>query len=108
MKVSRELIEKQCRETRLTIYDVKYLVVNAPYFFARKTMKFFNQTLRDYHVNKTESVGVYYVWAIGKGLFSHSRLKTERWFNAFDNKFYFHYLDAVHQAETFTINNKGE
>ena len=37
----------------MTIYDIKYRTVNAPYFFSRETMKFFHQTLKDYSVVKS-------------------------------------------------------
>lgn len=41
---------------RLTIYDIKYAVSEkSPYFFSRKSMRFFNQTLRDFHVRKSPS-----------------------------------------------------
>ena len=39
--------------TRLTIYDIKRLTAEtAPYFFSRKTMQFFGQTLKDFKVYK--------------------------------------------------------
>jgi hypothetical protein len=37
----------------MTIYEIKYRTAkNNPYFFDRKTMKFFGQTLRDFSVKK--------------------------------------------------------
>ena len=92
-KKTRLIIQKQCIENRLTIYDVKYRVCNAPYFFVRKTMSFFKQTLRDYHVNKTDTIGIYYVWADSFG-----GNRTERYFNAFNNKFYGSYDKAVEEV----------
>jgi hypothetical protein len=35
-----------------TISDIKYKVKNAPYFFTRETMRFFNQTLRSFSVTR--------------------------------------------------------
>ena len=36
---------------KLTIYEIKRLTKEkAPYFFSAKTMKFFNQTLKDFKV----------------------------------------------------------
>ena len=41
---------------RLTIYDMKYRTLEtAPHFFARKTLKFFGQTMRDFSVRKLDS-----------------------------------------------------
>ena len=38
---------------RLTIYDIKRLTAEtSPYFFTRKTMQFFHQTMRDFSVVK--------------------------------------------------------
>lgn len=36
----------------MNIYEIKRNVTNAPEFFTRKTMKFFNQTLKDFSVRK--------------------------------------------------------
>ncbi|MFA5307411.1 MAG: hypothetical protein WC365_08240 [Candidatus Babeliales bacterium] len=38
----------------MTIYEIKDRTKNAPYFFERKSMSFFGQTLKDYHVHKME------------------------------------------------------
>jgi len=92
-KREKELTLKYWKENRLTIYDVKRLVVNAPYFFVRKTMSFFRQTLRDYHVNKTVNQEVYYIWAESWG-----NCVTERYFNVIDHKFYSD-LDAAIKGE---------
>jgi len=89
-KKERELTLKYWANNRLTIYDVKRLVANAPYFFSRKTMSFFRQTLRDYHVNKTTSEAVYYIWAE-----SFANNVTERYFNVINNKFYSELEDAI-------------
>lgn len=38
---------------RLTIYDIKRLTAEtAPYFFTRKTLRFFGQTMRSFSVKK--------------------------------------------------------
>ena len=40
----------------MTIYEIKRRTEEtAPYFFARGTMKFFEQTLKDYRVYKVDS-----------------------------------------------------
>lgn len=40
-------------QKRLTIYDIKRLSEeDAPYFFSRKTLKFFGQTMRSFSVSK--------------------------------------------------------
>jgi argonaute-like protein implicated in RNA metabolism and viral defense len=43
----------------MTIYEIKNRVTNAPYFFTRKSMKFFNQTLKDFSVIKLENGNFY-------------------------------------------------
>jgi hypothetical protein len=88
-KKTRLIIQKQCIENRLTIYDIKYRLKNAPHFFDHDTLKFFKQTMKSFHVNKTDTLGIYYVWAEG---FYHT---TERYFNAFDNMFYGSYEKAA-------------
>jgi hypothetical protein len=48
---------------RLTIYDIKYLTQeSSPYFFERKTLKFFHQTLKDFSVRKLPN-GRYFITA---------------------------------------------
>ena len=89
-KRERELTLKYWANNRLTIYDVKRQVTNATYFFSRKTMSFFRQTLRDYHVNKTVNPAVYYIWAE-----SFANNVTERYFNVINNKFYSELEDAI-------------
>lgn len=47
----------------LTIYDIKRLTADtAPHFFDRDSMRFFNQTLKDFHVSKRPD-GKYLIWA---------------------------------------------
>jgi hypothetical protein len=59
---------------KLTIYDIKrYVEEKGSFFFSRKTMRFFKQTLKDFHVHKF-SDNEYFIWA------SHRAGKTERWF----------------------------
>jgi len=37
-----------------TIYDIKYdIQEKSPYFFSRKTLQFFNQTMKDFMVRKS-------------------------------------------------------
>jgi len=38
-----------------TIYDIKYLITNDSHYFDRSTMRFFGQTLKDFHVRKSPS-----------------------------------------------------
>ena len=43
-------------DKNLTIYDIKRLTLETnPYFFTRETMKFFNQTLKDFSVYKLKN-----------------------------------------------------
>ena len=43
-------------DKNLTIYDIKRLTSETnPYFFSRETMKFFNQTLKDFSVYKLKN-----------------------------------------------------
>lgn len=47
----------------MTIYDIKRLTANtAPYFFNRKSMRFFNQTLKDFKIYKQKD-GKYLITA---------------------------------------------
>jgi hypothetical protein len=64
----------------MTIYQIKNRLENAPYFFDRKTLKFFNQTLKSFKVRKLEN-GNFYIFAPHKNGF------TEREFNPITNKF---------------------
>lgn len=42
-------------EKRLTIYDIKYLSAEtSPYFFSRKALKFFKQTMKMFKVYKQD------------------------------------------------------
>lgn len=70
----------------MTIYDIKRNVINAPYFFNRKSMKFFNQTLKDFKVYKLENNKFRLVAPI-KDNKGQNFGKTERIFNANTNKF---------------------
>jgi hypothetical protein len=65
----------------MTIYTIKQNVQNAPYFFTRKSMKFFGQTLKSFKVVKLDN-GNFYIYAPSKfGGF------TEKEFNPITNKF---------------------
>jgi transcription elongation factor GreA-like protein len=72
---------------KLTIYDVKYRVKNAPYFFDRKSMKFFNQTLKDFKIEKTENENIFYLYAFMKDRNGKIIGKTERLFDTIKNEF---------------------
>jgi hypothetical protein len=42
------------KNQKITIYEIKKRVINAPFFFSRKSMKFFHQTLKDFKVYKID------------------------------------------------------
>ena len=55
-----------------TIYEIKrdYQEHNPNgHYFDRDTMRWFGQTLRDFHVNKTEKEGVFFIWADSYAIF---------------------------------------
>lgn len=70
----------------MTIYDIKYRVTNAPYFFERKSMKFFNQTLKDFRVHKL-GCDKYRLFAPMKDYSGKVMGTTERIFCAKTNEF---------------------
>ena len=62
-----------------TIYDVKYdTQEDAPFMFARDTMRGFGQILKDFHVDKTDNDHVFHVWALSR--MSFGTMKTERYY----------------------------
>jgi hypothetical protein len=66
---------------RLTIYDIKKRVEETgSYYFARKTLKFFGQTLKDFRVYKCDD-GRYFIRAPRK----HGGY-SERYYNPKTNK----------------------
>ena len=76
-----------------TIYDIKYDYQEYNpngHYFDRKTMQWFGQTLKDFHVNKTEREGVFYIWAYSRTIFGNVRLdttqKSEAYYNMFTHK----------------------
>lgn len=72
---------------RLTIYDIKRLSeANAPYFFARKSMQFFGQTMKDFNVSK-QSDGRYLITAPMRDRFTGKVMgTTQRYFNPLNNE----------------------
>jgi len=65
----------------LTIHDIKRLSEEkAPYFFSRKTLKFFNQTVSSFKVTRKGN-DKFYIYAPSFG-----GNKTERIFNPFTNE----------------------
>ena len=55
-----------------TIYEIKsdYQKHNPNgHYFDRDTMKWFGQTLKDFHVNKTEQENVFLIWAYSYSIF---------------------------------------
>ena len=47
-----------------TIYDIKYQVQRTSHYFERDTMRFFGQTLKDFHVKKSPQ-GNIFIYAPG-------------------------------------------
>jgi hypothetical protein len=70
----------------LSIYEIKNRVTNAPYFFTRQSMKFFNQTLKDFKVIKLEN-GNFYLFAPMYNNQGKNVGTTEREFNPLTNEF---------------------
>lgn len=71
---------------RLTIYDIKNRLQDAPYFFSRKTMKFFHQTLKDFSVKKQPN-GTYHISAPMRDYSGKIMGTTKRIFDPKTNKF---------------------
>lgn len=79
-----------------TIYDIKYMTSGKlPYFFDRKSMKFFNQKMKDFHVNKTKHDDIFYIWAFSR--LQHGTHMTERYF--YKDNLYHTLEDAVKAKE---------
>jgi hypothetical protein len=72
----------------LTIYDIKYLSENsAPYFFTRKTLKFFGQTLKSFRVYKIKETGKYLIQVNMYDKFTGKNVGlTQRLFNPVTNE----------------------
>ena len=69
----------------MTIYDIKARTQEtAPYFFTRKTMKFFGQTLKDFKVKK-QTDGRYKITAPHKDSRNILCGETVRYFNPLNN-----------------------
>lgn len=70
---------------KLTIYDIKERIKKEyPYFFDRKTMRFFAQTMKSFKVQKINA-DLYYFYAPAYRYCEHTGKKkqthiTERWF----------------------------
>ena len=65
----------------MTIYDIKRMSEDkAPYFFERKTLKFFNQTLKDFSVKKLNEEK-YYISAPMRDSRGHQVGVTKRVFD---------------------------
>lgn len=47
---------------KMTIYDIKYNVQDKTHYFDRGTLKFFGQTLKDFHV-RTSPTGRIFIYA---------------------------------------------
>ena len=69
----------------MTIYDIKYAVRETkPYYFSRKTMKFFNQTLKDFKVYKQKD-GRFLITAPMRNSDHKIIGQSERYFNPLTN-----------------------
>ena len=72
--------------TRPTIYDIKCRTQDSsPYFFERKTLKFFGQTMKSFTVKKLSETE----YSLTAGMFDHSGKyvgMTNRIFNTTTNK----------------------
>ena len=65
-----------------TIYQIKQATSeSSPYFFSTKTLRFFNQKLTDFKVEKTSDPNIFYLWAWCKNSNGEKTFKTERFFN---------------------------
>lgn len=72
---------------KLTIYDIKRLTEStAPYFFDRKTLKFFHQRMKDFSVIRYFSSGLYCITAPMKDHSGKQVGMTIRYFNPLANK----------------------
>lgn len=70
---------------RTTIYDIKRLTeATSPYFFSRKTLKFFHQTMRDFRTQKQPD-GRIMIYAPIKDNLGKSIGQTLRYFNPTNN-----------------------
>ena len=83
-------IEKDCIDNRLHAYQIKARVLNGNGYFEHANMKASKINMKSFHVHKTDKLGIYHIFADGYG-----GNKLERWFNAFDNMFYYEYDLAV-------------
>lgn len=73
-------------DKKFTIYDIKRLSMGtSPYFFSRKTMKFFNQTLKDFKVFP-EYKGRYTITAPRYDAHGKYMGETVRYFNPVNNQ----------------------
>lgn len=79
---------------RITIYEIKYRTRDTqPYFFNRKTMRFFGQTLKDFSVIKL-SENRYRISAPMRGYDGKYLGQTVRIFNAVTNRLEFETQNA--------------
>jgi hypothetical protein len=102
-KKKTELRLSQYKAEKPTIYDVKYLTAGKqPFFFSRKTMAFFCQTLRDYSVCRTDDPRVFCISAL---MYARGQLKavgvTSRYF-AIDDLF-----DSKEEAVAYADEKEG-
>lgn len=80
---------------KLTIYDIKEMTKEtAPYFFDRKTMRFFGQTMKSFKVYRQEDSGKYLIVA-GSGSNWSGKHETRRLFNPITKE-----LEHVEEAKS--------
>lgn len=81
----------------MNIHYIKDNVVGQPYFFSENTMKFFNQKLSDFKVEKIEE-NIYEISAPIRDDKNKIIGKTVRYFNEIDNKLYMN-LESVKEKQ---------
>lgn len=69
----------------MTIYEIKQRVESDSYYFTRKTLKFFHQTLKDFSVRK-QSDGRFYISAPMRDRNGKVVGTSERYFNPITNQ----------------------
>lgn len=85
----------------ITIYDIKYSLVNNPYFFSRNTLKFFGQTLKDFKVKKSPTNRVF----IYAPIRIDGRISGYTFREYKDNKLCFVYDDNSQLVNTYKLEN---
>ena len=93
---------------RVTIYDIKYDLQNHDsndHYFDRKTMKFFNQTLKDFSVKKMRD-NLYYISAAMKDWNGKTMGISSRFYSFTTHRMYSDEIEA--EAEQLLAEGDGE